>query len=295
MQYNVCRLVPLHTLPGVVEQLVQSGALALVQGVVVQDLVRSEARVARVDTRLHQDVLSVQHLRHGEAVAEPLVHGGEGVLHRAGRFQPLRLQLRPGKLQCLGEELQTPHVEQELLEPPLQRSVILQAGRQTRGLSQSRQRSCLAPGHVNDCVHQHGDEPQLGKNLVMFGGQQGLLRQVWRRERTARTRVLVLLVETARGSPGDAREGVLSVELTSSTSSPSRSSRAPHGSVVEDDGVLGGHHLQVGGAGSPQASRVAARLIVVVSRREIVQVVGERLVGGAEDGGEGGSRRGEPA
>ena len=155
MQNNVGRLVPLDTLPRVVEQLVQSRTLALVQGVVVQDLVRREAGVARVDTGLHQDVLSVQHLGHGEAVTEPLVHGGESVLHRAGRFQPLGFQLCPGKLECLREKLQTPHVEQQLLEPPLERAVILHTGGQARGLSKSGQRSCLAPGHVNNCVHQH--------------------------------------------------------------------------------------------------------------------------------------------
>ena len=81
MQYNVCRLVPLHTLPGVVEQLVQGGALTLVQGVVVQDPVRREARVTRVNPRLHQDVLCVEHLGHRKAVAESLVHGCKSVLN----------------------------------------------------------------------------------------------------------------------------------------------------------------------------------------------------------------------
>ena len=73
--------------------------------------------------------------------------------------------------------------------------------------------------------------------------------------------------------------------------------RGPGRSVVEDDRVpgVGGHHLEVGGAGSPQATRVAARLIVVVSRREIVQVVGERLVRRTKYGGQGGAWWGEPA
>ena len=83
----------------------------------------------------------------------------------------------------------------------------------------------------------------------------------------------------------------MSVELTSSSS---RASRAPHGSVVEDDGVLGVHHLQVGGAGSSQAGRVPAKLIVVV-RIQIVQIVGERFVGGAKYGRKGGGGRGESA
>ena len=82
-------LVPLDALPGVVEELVQGGGLALLQGEVVQDLVRRHPRLPGVDPGLHQDVLRVQHLGHGQTVTEPLVHGGQGVLHRAGWFQSL--------------------------------------------------------------------------------------------------------------------------------------------------------------------------------------------------------------
>ena len=101
MQDHVGGLVSLHALPGVVEQLVQGGALALLQRVVVEDLVGGEAGVPRLDPGLHQQVLRVQHLGHGETVAEPLVHRGQGVLDRARWFQPLGLELSPGKLQRL--------------------------------------------------------------------------------------------------------------------------------------------------------------------------------------------------
>ena len=89
MKYDVSCLVPLDALPGVVEELVQGGGLALLQGEVVQDLVRRHPRLPGVDPGLHQDVLRVQHLGHGQTVTEPLVHGGQGVLHRAGWFQSL--------------------------------------------------------------------------------------------------------------------------------------------------------------------------------------------------------------
>ena len=101
MQNDVGGLVSLHTLPGVVEELVQGGALALLQGVVVEDLVRSEAGVPGLYPRLHQQVLRVQHLRHGETVTESLVHRRQGVLDRARWFQPLGLELGPSKLQRL--------------------------------------------------------------------------------------------------------------------------------------------------------------------------------------------------
>ena len=195
MQNDVGGLVPLHALPGVVEELVQGGALALLQRVVVEDLVGGQAGVPRLDPGLHQQVLRVQHLGHGETVAEPLVHRGQGVLDRARWFQPLGLELSPGKLQRLGEELQTTHVEKQLLDSPLKGSVILLTCGQPSSLGEARQRRCLAPGHTNNRVHQHRDEPELGEHLVMFRGQESLLRQVRGRQRTAR--VLVLLVKAA--------------------------------------------------------------------------------------------------
>ena len=72
VQYNVSCLVPLDALPGVVEQLVQGGGLTLLQREVVQDLVRREPGVRGVDAGLHQDVLRVQHLGHGQAVLAPI-------------------------------------------------------------------------------------------------------------------------------------------------------------------------------------------------------------------------------
>ena len=101
MQDDVGGLVPLHALPGVVEELVQGGALALLQRIVIEDLVGGEAGVPRLDPGLYQQVLRVQHLGHGETVAEPLVHRGQSVLDRARWFQSLGLELSPCELQRL--------------------------------------------------------------------------------------------------------------------------------------------------------------------------------------------------
>ena len=83
MKYDVSCLVPLDALPGVVEELVQGGGLALLQGEVVQDLVRRHPRLPGVDPGLHQDVLRVQHLGHGQTMSESLVHRSQCVLDRA--------------------------------------------------------------------------------------------------------------------------------------------------------------------------------------------------------------------
>ena len=151
-------LISLDTLSWVVEQLVQGRALALLQGEVVEDLVSSVARVCGVNAGLHQDILRVQHLGHGQTVSKPLVHGGQGVLDRARRFQSLGFQFSSCKLQSLREELETPHVKKELLQSPLQRSVIVLRLSRCRGwqpcrLCESSQRCCLTPCHSNDGVH----------------------------------------------------------------------------------------------------------------------------------------------
>ena len=57
VQDDVRGLVSLHALAGVVEELVQRGALALLQRVAVQDPVRGAAGVPGLDARLHQQVL----------------------------------------------------------------------------------------------------------------------------------------------------------------------------------------------------------------------------------------------
>ena len=209
-------------------------------------------------------------------MAEPLVHRGQGVLDRARGFQPLGLQLGPGKLQRLGEELETPHVEEELLESPLEGAVILLTRGQPRSFREARQGRCLAPGHADDCVHQHRDEPELGEDLVVLRGEEGLLGEVGGRERAAG--VLVLLVKASRGSPGHSCEGVLSVQLTA----------LGRARVVEHHSVAGGggrgHDLELGGAGPPHVAR--ARVVVVPGRHVVHHLVTQRPGGGAEDGGQ---------
>ena len=42
-------------------------------------------------------------------------------LDRGGGFEPLGLELRPGEVEGLREQVEAPHVEQQLLHPPIDR------------------------------------------------------------------------------------------------------------------------------------------------------------------------------
>ena len=90
-----------------------------------------------------------------ETVPEPLVHGGQSVFNTSARLQSLGLQFRPGKLQGLAEQLQGPHVQQQLLEAALEGPVLALYSSRPRGFSQAAQGSCLGPGNADDGVHQH--------------------------------------------------------------------------------------------------------------------------------------------
>ena len=171
---------PLDTLCWVVEEFVKCCALALLDGVLVEQLVRRHRCVRRLDPALHQNVLRVQHLRHAQAVSEPLIHCGQRVLHACAWFQSLRLQLGPGKLEGLGEELEGAHVEQKLLESALKRSILPFPSARPCRLSQSTQWCCFGPRHRDDGVDQHGNEPKFGKYLVVLRRQKCLLWELWR-------------------------------------------------------------------------------------------------------------------
>ena len=196
--------LPLYALSRVVEEFVKSGTLTLLDGVLVEQLVRVHRRVRRLDPALHQDVLRVQHLRHAQTVSEPLVHCGQRVLYACARFQALRLELRTSELQGLREELERAHVEQKLLQPSLEWAVLTFSTTGPCRFSQSAQRCRLRPGHRDDRVDQHGDEPELGKHFVVLRRQKRLFREL---RRWGKARVLVLLVQVACWASSSVRSG----------------------------------------------------------------------------------------
>ena len=67
----------------------------------VQQPVSRQRRVAGIDSRLGQQVLGVEHLGHGEAVAESLVQCGQRVLHGGRGFESPGPELATRKVQGL--------------------------------------------------------------------------------------------------------------------------------------------------------------------------------------------------
>ncbi len=67
----------------------------------VEQAVSRQRRVPGIESRLRQQVLRVQHLGHGEAVAEALVERGERVLHGGGGLQAARAQFSTRVIQRL--------------------------------------------------------------------------------------------------------------------------------------------------------------------------------------------------
>ena len=67
----------LETLLRVTKELVQRSSLALLNSIVIKNLISSEGRATGFKSTVSQQVLRVQHLGHGDAVSESLIKGCE--------------------------------------------------------------------------------------------------------------------------------------------------------------------------------------------------------------------------
>ena len=78
LEFRTCHYLQLESVVRVSKGLIHGRLSGLPQGVLVQDGVGGVGAVGvLVQAALGEEVLGVEHLEHGDAVAEALVHGGE--------------------------------------------------------------------------------------------------------------------------------------------------------------------------------------------------------------------------
>lgn len=174
----------------------------------------------------------------GSTITFYRIHGLT-IFDRSRRLQPFGLELSPGELQGLGQQVKASHVEEKLLESAVVGRVHIDAANVARSalgpsggrVGDGRQRGGLVPGHVDDGVHEEQDETKLGENLVVFRGHERLLGQLRGRGR-------------GQGRPEDGRDLVLLV-ATAGVAPTKESSFVERRLTVVQDDVSSGDQLKV--------------------------------------------------